>query len=78
MKWRSFIVAMTALVLTTSLLYGIGELFNISWFIFHYEYVDIENDYRVTAGSVIPFFIGLLASYISEKIYEYRYKQKLG
>jgi hypothetical protein len=34
----------------------------------HYEYVNESNGFHIEMGSLIPLIIGLIASYISEKI----------
>lgn len=77
MKLKSFIVTFGSFVLTTVLLYLIGYVFTIPWLMFHYEYTDNANGFYVTTGSLVPFIIGLVISFIAEKIYIYKYRQKL-
>ncbi|MFC5541471.1 hypothetical protein ACFPOH_06725 [Ureibacillus suwonensis] len=74
---RCMIVLMT-LVLTTGLLYLVGHLFTIPFFMFNHQYTDHSNGLYITSGSLIPFIMGLMASFLAEKIYIHKYRQKLG
>lgn len=78
MKCKSFIIAFTSLVFTTGLLLLVGHIFTIPWLMFHHEYTDNANGFLMTTGSFVPLVIGLIASFIAEKIYTYKYRQKLG
>jgi hypothetical protein len=79
LKLKSFIIAFTALFVTTGALYLIGHLFTIPWLMFHHEYISNEDGFKfTTTGSLIPLVIGCVASFVAEKIYMYSYRQKLG
>jgi hypothetical protein len=78
MKLKGFIVTFGSFTLTTALLYLIGYVFTIPWLMFQYEYRNDTSGFFVSTGSLIPFIIGLLISFIAEKIYTYKYRQKLG
>jgi hypothetical protein len=68
MNVKGFFVVLSAFAFTTILLYTIGYTFNITWLMLHYEYVNESNGFQIEMGSLIPLIIGLIASYISEKI----------
>ncbi|WP_160723714.1 hypothetical protein [Bacillus sp. USDA818B3_A] len=68
MKIKSFIVSFGSFLLTTALLYLVGYTFTIPLFMLHYEYTD-TNGFFVSTGSLVPLIIGLVISYIAEKIY---------
>ncbi|MEH7114757.1 hypothetical protein V7124_20725, partial [Neobacillus niacini] len=72
MKLKSFIVSFGAFVLTTTILYLIGYIFTIPLFMFQYEYTNNVNGYFISIGSLVPILIGLVISFISEKIYLYK------
>ena len=77
MKLKSFIVAFGSLVLTTTLLYLIGYIFTIPLLMFQYEYKNNVNGFFISTGSLIPIMIGLVISFISEKIYLYKNRKKI-
>jgi hypothetical protein len=77
MKFKSFIVTFATLVLTTGLLFLVGHTFTIPWLMFHHEYTENANGFFITAGSFVPLIIGLIVSFFAEKIYIYKYQQKL-
>ncbi len=78
MNVKSFLVTFLALVLTTSVLFFIGHTFTIPWLMFHHEYRDFEDGFTISTGSFVPLIIGLIVSFIAEKIHVYRNAQKLG
>ncbi|MFF0830676.1 hypothetical protein [Brevibacillus sp. NPDC003440] len=78
MNVKSFIVAFGSIVLTTALLYLIGYVFTIPLLMWHYEYTDSTNGFFVSTGSLVPLIVGLVISFIAEKIYIYKHQQKLG
>lgn len=77
MKLKSFIVAFGSLVLTTTLLYLIGYIFSIPLLMFQYEYKDSVNGFFISTGSLIPIMIGLVISFVSEKVYLYKHQKNL-
>ncbi|MGI8386839.1 hypothetical protein [Robertmurraya sp. P23] len=78
MKLKGFIVTFGSFALTTALLYLLGYVFTIPWLMLQYEYTDNASGFFVSTGSLVPLVIGLLISFIAEKIYIYKYRQKLG
>ncbi|WP_404330330.1 hypothetical protein [Mesobacillus maritimus] len=76
MKLKSFVVTFGSFVLTTALLYLIGHVFTIPLLMFHYEYTDNANGFFLTTGSLVPIIIGLVISFISERIYLYKHKHR--
>ncbi len=76
MKVKSFIITTGLFVVTTAFLYLIGNMFTIPVLMFHYEYTDSANGFFTTTGSVVPLIIGLVISFIAEKLYIYKYRQK--
>ncbi|RDU38867.1 hypothetical protein DRW41_04735 [Neobacillus piezotolerans] len=78
MKLKSFIVALSALVGTAGILYLIGHIFEISPFMFHYDFTSDSGGFNMAAGSFLPVLIGLLASFVAEKYYLHKAKAKLG
>ena len=56
----------------------IGHTFTIPWLMFHHEYRDFEDGFTISTGSFVPLIIGLIVSFIAEKIHVYRNAQKLG
>lgn len=77
MVFKRFIVSFFALILSTSLLLFIGHTLKISILMFHYEYVNNKNELMFATGSLLPFVIGLIISYIAEKIYMHRHQKNL-
>lgn len=75
MKSRSFIVTIGSFFLVTAILYFIGYLFTIPLFMFEYEYTGDKNGFFISAGSLLPIFIGLLASFVAETVYKYDYRK---
>jgi putative flippase GtrA len=69
MKFKPFILSFCTFVVSTSVLYGIGYLFNISILMFHYEYTNNKSGLFIEAGSILPFVIGFILSFIMEKLY---------
>lgn len=78
MKLKSFIVAMGALVSTAGILYLIGHTFSISPLMFHHEFFADSGGFTMTTGSLLPVLVGLAASYVAEKYYLHKAKEKLG
>lgn len=78
MKLKSFIVTFGSFVLTTGMLYLVGHMFTIPWLMFNHEYTENGNGFFVSTGSLVPLIIGLIVSFFAEKIYIYKYRQKLG
>lgn len=77
MKLKAFIVTFGSFALTTALLYLLGYVFTIPWLMLQYEYTDNADGFFVSTGSLVPLIIGLVISFIAEKIYIYKYRQKL-
>ncbi len=77
MKLKGFIVTFGSFALTTAFLYLLGYVFTIPWLMLQYEYTDNASGFFVSIGSLVPLIIGLLISFIAEKIYIYKYRQKL-
>ena len=69
MKLKCFIVTFLSLVLTTVMLFLIGHLFSIPWLMFHLEYINNANGFIISTSSFAPLIIGLIVSFIAEKIY---------
>ncbi|MED4582732.1 hypothetical protein [Brevibacillus choshinensis] len=78
MKAKSFLVTFLSLVLTTGVLYAIGHIFTIPFFMFHHEFTHDSNGFTLSSGSFVPLLIGLIVSFFAEKIYVYKYRQKMG
>ena len=78
MKLKGFIVVFGSFALTTALLYMLGYVFTIPSLMLQYEYTNNASGFFVSLGSLVPLVIGLLISFIAEKIYIYKYRQKLG
>jgi hypothetical protein len=78
MKLKGFIVTFGSFALTTAFLYLLGYVFTIPWLMLQYEYTDNASGFFVSIGSLVPLIIGLLISFIAEKIYIYKHRQKLG
>jgi hypothetical protein len=72
MKFKSFLVGLGSFVLITAFLYLVGYTFKIAWLMWHFEYNDDKNGFWVITGSLIPAGIGLVLSYIAEKVYIYK------
>ncbi|WP_441294185.1 hypothetical protein [Bacillus sp. FJAT-27225] len=66
---KRFLVTIGAFLLVTGLLYGIGYTFRIPALMFKYEYTNDAEGFFVQTGSILPFLIGLAASYVAEKLY---------
>ncbi|MEM4992854.1 hypothetical protein WKH56_09935 [Priestia sp. SB1] len=77
MIFKRYIIGFLALILSTSLLLCIGHTFKISILMFHYEYVNNEDGMMFSTGSLLPFVLGLIISYIAEKIYMHRHQKNL-
>ncbi|MEH7480836.1 hypothetical protein V7157_06925 [Neobacillus drentensis] len=78
MKLKSFIVTFGSFVLTVGLLYLVGHMFTIPSLMFHHEYTNNANGFFITTGSLTPLVIGLIISFLAEKIYIFKSRQKLG
>ncbi|MEH7249558.1 hypothetical protein V7114_22590 [Neobacillus niacini] len=78
MKLKNSIVTFGAFVLTTTILYLIGYIFTIPLFMFQYEYTNNVNRFFISIGSLVPILIGLVISFISEKIYLYKRRRNIG
>ncbi len=73
MQIKSFIVTFGSFIVTTILLYFLGHLFIISWLQMQYEYRNVSNEFYLSIGSFVPILIGLITSFMAEKLYTYRY-----
>lgn len=73
MQIKSFIVTFGSFIVTTTILYFLGDVFNISWLQMQYEYRNVSNDFYLSIGSFVPILIGLIISFMAEKIYIYKY-----
>lgn len=78
MRVKSFLVTFFSLAVTTGVLYTIGHLFTIPFFMFHHEFANDLNGFFVSAGSFAPLIIGLIVSFFAEKMYVSRYRKNLG
>ena len=76
MTIKSLVVTLGTLFLTTGLLFLIGHIFTIRWLMFYYEYTSDAEGFFISGGSMIPLMIGLIASFIAEKMYVYKRRQK--
>lgn len=77
MKFKSLVVTLVTFVLTTGLFYLLGHKFSIPWLMFHYEFKNNIDGLSITTGSLIPIIFGLVCSFFAERIYNYKYSQKL-
>ncbi|MED4285488.1 hypothetical protein P4679_26535 [Priestia megaterium] len=77
MVFKKYIVSFLAFILSTSLLLFIGHTFKIPILMFHYEYVNNKDEMMFATGSLLPFVIGLIVSYITEKTYIHRHQKDL-
>ncbi|OZI11733.1 hypothetical protein CEW92_10575 [Bacillaceae bacterium SAS-127] len=77
MKRNRFVVAFSAFMLTTGILYFIGHLFTVPLLMFRYEYINYEDGYLISTGSIMPLILGLIISYCVDKVYMHKYRQKL-
>lgn len=73
MQIKSFIVTYGSFIVTTTILYFLGDVFNISWLQMQYEYRNVSNEFYLSIGSFVPILIGLIISFMTEKIYIYKY-----
>ncbi|WP_079508706.1 hypothetical protein [Mesobacillus jeotgali] len=69
MTFKSLIVSLGTLILSTGLFYLIGHIFSIESLMFYYEFHFDGEGFFVSSGSMIPLVIGLLASFIAERQY---------
>ena len=69
MKFNRFAIAFGTFALVTGLLYIIGYTFKVELLIFHQHYQETPEGISSESRSLLPFIIGLGASYIAEKIY---------
>jgi putative flippase GtrA len=76
MKLRRFIVGFASFLIITALLYIVGYLFTIPMLTFHHQYLENANGFSFSIYSIIPLIIGLVGSYIAEKIYVYKQRRK--
>ena len=77
MKLKGFTVTFGAFALATAMLYMLGYVFAIPWLSLQYEYTNNASGFFVSIGSLAPLIIGLLISFIAEKLYIYKCRQKL-
>ncbi|MEK4130117.1 hypothetical protein NYE67_10570 [Solibacillus sp. FSL W8-0474] len=78
MKLKGFIVTLGTFALTTALLYLLGYVLTIPWLMLQYEYTNNASEFFFSIGSLVPLVIGLLISFIAERIYMYKSRQKFG
>lgn len=78
MKVKSFIVGFGSFTISTAFLYLLGSIFTIPLLMFQYEYTNNEREFFLSVGALTPIIIGLVVSFIAEKIYRRNYQQKLG
>ncbi|SFA86872.1 MULTISPECIES: hypothetical protein [unclassified Bacillus (in: firmicutes)] len=72
MTFKSLLVTLSALVLTTGTLYLIGHTFTIPALMFSYESSNSTAGFDMTAGSFLPLIIGLIVSFFAEKFYSHK------
>jgi ribose/xylose/arabinose/galactoside ABC-type transport system permease subunit len=76
MTFKSMIVTLGTFLLTTGILYLIGHSFSITSLMFQYEFSSDSDGFFISGGSLLPLIIGLIASYLAEKIYVHRHRQE--
>lgn len=76
MKLKSFLISLESFVLATAFFYWLGSFFDISWLQFQYEYINDSNEFYLSIGSFVPVLIGLIISFITEKLYIYKYSKQ--
>ena len=76
MKLKSFLISLESFVLATAFFYWLGSFFDISWLQFQYEYINDSNGFHLSIGSFVPVLIGLIISFIAEKLYAYKYSKQ--
>ncbi|MED3624059.1 hypothetical protein [Neobacillus thermocopriae] len=77
MKLKGFIITFGSFAFTTFLLYFLGYIFTIPWFMFHYEYTHDAGEFFISIGSsLVPIIIGLVVSYMAEKMFIYKERKK--
>lgn len=77
MKVKRFLIGMSSFVLTASVLYLLGHLLGISILKVKYEYTNNDSGLFLSMGSLLPIVVGLIVSFISEKVYMTRYQQRI-
>ncbi|GAM12459.1 hypothetical protein [Mesobacillus selenatarsenatis] len=78
MTIKSLVVTLGTLILTTGLLFLVGHIFTIRWLMFYYEYTSDAEGFFISGGSMIPLIVGLISSFIAEKVYAYKQNQNHG
>jgi hypothetical protein len=78
MSIKSLVVTLGTLFFTTGLLFLVGHIFTIRWLMFSYEYTSDAEGFFISGGSIIPLIVGLISSFIAEKVYTYKHNQKHG
>ncbi|WP_226675130.1 hypothetical protein [Mesobacillus jeotgali] len=78
MTFKSLIVTLVTLILTTGTLYLIGHSFSIRWLMFHYEFTSDSDGFFISGGSMLPLILGLIASFLAEKIYVHSQQHRRG
>lgn len=75
MRGNRFVVAFSAFTLMTGILYLIGYLFTVPLLMFRYKYINYEDGYLISTGSMIPLIIGLIISYCVDKVHMHKHRQ---
>lgn len=78
MTFKSLVVTLGTLLVTTGFLFLIGHIFTIRWLMFSYEFYADDEGFFISGGSMIPLIIGLVFSFLAEKFYVYKHGQKNG
>lgn len=78
MNFKSLAVTLLSLVVTTGLLYFIGHLFSVPWFMFHYQSSFTPDGFVISSGSFVPVIIGLAVSFFAERLCMKKCHSKLG
>jgi hypothetical protein len=76
LSFKSLIVSLGTLILTTGSLLLVGHIFSIEPLMFYFQFHSDPEGFSVSGGSMIPLILGLLASFIAEKLYVKKYSTK--
>ena len=74
MKFKKFFVGLSSFIATVAILFWLGELIEIPWLTFHYNFINNSDDFSFEVGSLLPIFIALVVSFLAEKIYLKKYE----
>ncbi|MGD6818069.1 hypothetical protein [Metabacillus sp. 84] len=69
---KKILIAFLSFAGAAALFTAIGQLYRIPWLSFEFSLIINENGLSLSAGSFMPLLIGLAASFLAEKLYEFR------